>query len=69
MSEATRRKSRTKSILVPTIYLRGTVTVTNLSPASRGHPSSRTLKSRLRYKLDHRVVGEVFRLYKIAPTM
>ena len=36
------------------------VTVTNLSPASRGHPSSRTLKSRLRYKLDHRVVGEVY---------
>ena len=29
-----------------------TVTVTNLSPASRGHPSSRTLKPRLRYKLD-----------------
>ena len=27
---------------------------------SRGHPSSRTLKPRLRYKLDHRVVGEVY---------
>ena len=42
------------------LYLGLTVTVTNLSPASRGHPSSRTLKPRLRYKLDHRVVGEVY---------
>ena len=41
-------------------HSRLTVTVTNLSPASRGHPSSRSLKPRLRYKLDHRVVGDVY---------
>ena len=36
------------------------VTVTNLSPASRGRPSPRALKPRLRYKLKHGVVGGVY---------
>ena len=36
------------------------VTVTNLSPASRGRPSPRALKPRLRYKLKHGVVGRVY---------
>ena len=34
-----------------------TVTVTNLSQASLGRPSPRALKPRLRYKLNHGVVG------------
>ena len=34
---------------------------TNLSPTSRGRPSSRALKPRLRYKLEHGVVCEVYR--------
>ena len=37
-----------------------TVTVTNLSQASLGRPSPRALKPRLRYKLEHGVVGEVY---------
>ena len=37
-----------------------TVTVTNLSQASLGRPSPRALKPRLRYKLNHGVVGEVY---------
>ncbi len=37
-----------------------TVTVTNLSQASLGRPSPRALKPRLRYKLDHGVVGGVY---------
>ena len=37
-----------------------TVTVTNISQASLGRPSPRALKPRLRYKLNHGVVGEVY---------
>ena len=37
-----------------------TVTVTNLSQASLGRPSPRALKPRLRYKLNHGVVGGVY---------
>ena len=37
-----------------------TVTVPNLSQASRGRPSPRALKPRLRYKLNHGVVGGVY---------
>ena len=36
------------------------VTVTNLSQASLGRPSPRALKPRLRYKLNHGVVGGVY---------
>ena len=36
------------------------VTVTNLSQASLGRPSPRALKPRLRYKLNHEVVGGVY---------
>ena len=38
----------------------GTVTVTNLSQASLERPSPRALKPRLRYKLNHGVVGGVY---------
>ena len=37
-----------------------TVTVTNLSQASLWRPSPRALKPRLRYKLNHGVVGGVY---------
>ena len=36
------------------------MTVTNLSQASLGRPSPRALKPRLRYKLNHGVVGGVY---------
>ena len=39
---------------------RVTVTVTNLSQASLERPSPRALKPRLRYKLNHGVVGGVY---------
>ena len=44
----------------PTNFCRVTVTVTNLSQASLWRPSPRALKPRLRYKLNHGVVGGVY---------
>ena len=43
-----------------TVRFQVTVTVTNLSQASLGRPSPRALKPRLRYKLNHGVVGGVY---------